>query len=159
MKEGEVMIMWKFLKNNRGLTLIEVLVSLTILGIVVTSFLSFFNNAYSYTKRNEDKTVGINVARNVLYYIEELDYEEVEKFITESNSPSVDLDVSDCNNSIFKDSTACNGIFSTTINNQVFIPTVKLSKRGTELDDYLTDVTVKVEWNDQSVSVKGLIKK
>lgn len=165
MKEGVVMNAWKFLKNNHGLTLIEVLVSLTILGIVVTSFLSFFNQAYSYTKKNEDKTVGINVARNVLYYFEQQEYEEVEKeFFVDTNgiktNDSVDLTIDDCSNSGLFDESACKGIFSTKINNVDFTSKVVLSKRrGTELENYLTDVVVTVTWNEQTATVKGLIKK
>ena len=55
-----------FMNNQKGISLLEVLLSITILSIITLSILSFFNQAYDYTKRNEDKTVGINVARNVL---------------------------------------------------------------------------------------------
>ena len=68
----------KNLQNQSGFTLVEVLLSITLLGIVLISFLGLFNQAYSYTNKNENKTVGINVARNVLYYFEQQDYTAIE---------------------------------------------------------------------------------
>ena len=87
----------KYLRNQTGLTLLEVLLSITILGIVLISFLSFFNQAYSYTNKNENKTIGINVARNVLYYIEQQDFTSIEKiYFPEESSAPIDLTIENC---------------------------------------------------------------
>ncbi len=84
-------------RNERGFTLLEVLLSITILGIVIISFLSFFNQAYSYTKKNEDKTVGINVARNVLYYMEQQDYTRMKSYL--GTNLEKEIDITSCENS------------------------------------------------------------
>ncbi|MDQ0156131.1 type IV pilus modification PilV family protein [Robertmurraya andreesenii] len=164
----------KILKNRRGLTLLEVLLSITILGIVVTSFLSFFNHAYSYTKKNEDKTVGINVARNVLNYFEQQDYGKIKDtyFSDSLSEDEVTITKASCEDQIpgkleifFHDRDACKKFFTPEINNVEFSPTVKftrdLSSNGDKPDlrDQLIGVEVEVEWNKQTTSVRGLIKK
>lgn len=159
------MIISKFLKNNDGFTLIEVLLSLMILGIVLTTATSLFSQAYSYTHMNQNKTVGINVARNVLYYIEQLDYNIVEdSYFLNSTTKSKELSIENCNdrdssgNRIFNEDT-CNGFFSTEINNVQFETIVTISKHSDDkLQDYLFPVEVTVQWGKQTASVEGLIK-
>ncbi|NRD76009.1 type II secretion system protein [Bacillus sp. BRMEA1] len=155
-------------KNNKGLSLIEVLISITILGIISTTFLSYFTQAYSYTNRNQDQTVGINVARNVLYYMEQQDYQTIKDqyFPANSNSNEIQLTVDNCNDSVF-DSPVCKGFFSTKINNVDYSTNVTLSRNvenysnGTnpDLSNYLIGVEVQVNWKDQTRTVRGLIKK
>lgn len=70
MKAGEYMKFFKILSSSKGLTLIEVLVSLTILSIILLGIMNFFNQAYSYTNSNQKKTAAINVARNALTYMD-----------------------------------------------------------------------------------------
>ncbi|MBG9655670.1 type IV pilus modification PilV family protein [Cytobacillus firmus] len=75
----------KSLASSKGLTLVEVLVSLTILGIVLMGTMKFFSQAYTYTNMNEKKTAAVNVARNALMHIEKENFIEVrEKFQKES---------------------------------------------------------------------------
>ncbi|WP_028392101.1 type IV pilus modification PilV family protein [Bacillus cihuensis] len=57
------------LKNNQAFTLIEVLSSITILGIVLTIFLSFFSNAMTFSTKTEDKLTAINLAEQELYEV------------------------------------------------------------------------------------------
>lgn len=57
------------LKNNQAFTLIEVLASITILGIVLTIFLSFFSNATLFSSKTEDKLSAINLAEKELYEV------------------------------------------------------------------------------------------
>lgn len=161
-------------KNERGLTLIEVLLSITILGIVATSFLSFFNQAYSYTKMNEDKTVGINVARNVLYYVEQQDFDKIKN--TYLTGDEKDITIDNCNDiyakkpneTVFDDPEVCKGFFATKINNVDFDATVTFTKDLMDDDDpnpkpnlqsQLIGVEVIVKWpHKKETSVKGLIE-
>ncbi|MBN8191144.1 type II secretion system protein [Bacillus sp. NTK074B] len=76
----------KIVKNNKGLTLIELLVSITILGIVLLSFMNFFLQSSTYTNSNQKKTVGVNVARNVLMFMEKQDFLEIRNFFNEVNT-------------------------------------------------------------------------
>lgn len=166
-------IRW-ILRNRKGLTLIEVLLSITILGIIATSFLSFFNQAYSYTKKNEDKTVGINVARNVLNYFEQQDFGKIKDTYFPDSFPDdqVEITKSSCAKEIpgklevfFSAQVDCEDFFSPEINNVEFTPTIILTRNlsTTEtkpnLEDQLIGIEVKVDWNKQSTLVKGLIKK
>lgn len=54
------------LNNNQGLTLVEVLVSLTILSIVLLSFISFFIQSATIEAHNQNKLVASNIARGVI---------------------------------------------------------------------------------------------
>lgn len=59
------------MNNNRGFTLIEVLASIMILAIIVTSFFQFFIFSQKSTMNSQDKLVGINIAQKVLEQIKE----------------------------------------------------------------------------------------
>ncbi|WP_066063779.1 type IV pilus modification PilV family protein [Neobacillus soli] len=52
--------------NNDGLTLIELLASIAILGIVIIYFLSFFTQSIMFSSKLEDKLTALNVAEKVL---------------------------------------------------------------------------------------------
>ncbi|USK69386.1 type II secretion system protein [Peribacillus asahii] len=54
-------------KNNNGFTLIEVLASIAILGIVLTVFLSFFSNSMTFSVKTEDTLTAINLAEKELH--------------------------------------------------------------------------------------------
>ncbi|MFJ8245679.1 prepilin-type N-terminal cleavage/methylation domain-containing protein [Peribacillus asahii] len=54
-------------KNHNGFTLIEVLASITILGIVLTVFLSFFSNSMTFSVKAEDRLTAINLAEKELH--------------------------------------------------------------------------------------------
>ncbi|UII55054.1 type II secretion system GspH family protein [Cytobacillus spongiae] len=165
------MINCKFLRTETGVTLIEILLSITILGIVFLSVLSLFNQAYSYTERNEDKTVGINVARNVLYYMEQQDYDVFKDYYwttsewNDSTPVQKELTLTNCedknsssNEHIFEES-VCKGFFTTRINNQVFNTKVVVESHGDpKLKEYLIPVEVHVSWGDQTATVRGVIK-
>lgn len=52
--------------NNKGMTLIELLASITILGFVVIIFMGFFSQGMLFSTKVEDKLSSINVAEKVL---------------------------------------------------------------------------------------------
>lgn len=164
--------------NENGLTLIEVLLSITILGIIATTFLSFFSNAYSYTKMNEDKTVGINVARYVLNYFEQQDYDKVKKaYFPNETSPNIkDITVDNCHDMnslnseyVFNNIELCNRIFTTPVNGVDYLAEVKFTKdisagelpgsKPEFLERQLVGVEIMVKWGDKTTEVRGLIKK
>ena len=49
--------------NEKGLTLLEVLLSITLLSIVMITFLSFFTNAFRFNSINDDSIQAMNIAR------------------------------------------------------------------------------------------------
>jgi prepilin-type N-terminal cleavage/methylation domain-containing protein len=59
----------KHLKQD-GLTLIEVLVSIVILSIILTTFFSFFGQSLIFSGKNEEKLVAYNLASKTLKIVE-----------------------------------------------------------------------------------------
>lgn len=53
------------IKNEKGLTLVEILASIVILSIVLTSFYGLFIQSAKFTKVNEDNLVASNLANQV----------------------------------------------------------------------------------------------
>lgn len=70
-----------FRKEN-GFTLLEVLAAIVILSIVSLVLTSYFTNALSYSKTNQNKTVMVNLARNALFYMEKQDFETMKILFT-----------------------------------------------------------------------------
>ncbi|GGE75799.1 type IV pilus modification PilV family protein [Priestia taiwanensis] len=58
--------MIKRLVKQDGFTLLELLLSFTILMIVLIGFFTFFSNAASFTKKNNEDLQAINLARDVV---------------------------------------------------------------------------------------------
>lgn len=58
---------YKKLFHSNGLTLIEVLASIVILGIVLTAFFSFFSQSMMLSTKAEDRLTAINYSEKVLY--------------------------------------------------------------------------------------------
>lgn len=69
-----------FRKEN-GFTLLEVLAAIVILSIVSLVLTSYFTNALSYSKSNQNKTVMVNLARNALFYMEKQDFETMKNLL------------------------------------------------------------------------------
>ena len=62
--------MVKKLDNQDGLTLLEVLLSIVILTIVLTSFAGFFSQSAIFVKKNEEKLSTSQTAQQVVNLIE-----------------------------------------------------------------------------------------
>lgn len=65
------------MKKNDGFTLIEVLVSIVILGMLLTSFFQSFVFSQKTTMTNKEKLVAVNIAQNVLEQIKDGTYPEI----------------------------------------------------------------------------------
>jgi prepilin-type N-terminal cleavage/methylation domain-containing protein len=63
-------VLVKKLDNQRGLTLLEVLLSIVILTIVLTSFAGFFSQSALFVKKNEEKLSTSQTAQQVVNLIE-----------------------------------------------------------------------------------------
>ncbi|MDE3839785.1 prepilin-type cleavage/methylation domain-containing protein [Bacillus methanolicus] len=147
----------KILDSSKGFTLIEILTSLTILGIILIGCMKFFTQAYSYTNMNQKKTAAINVARNAMMYIENESFIEIrEKF---KKNPEEELTLMICSNSEDKDEPndpygkfwkgetpgpSCSPI---TINNVKYDVKIQANSDKNDYDrNYILPITVKVEW-------------
>ena len=177
MKAGAGVKHIKIVKNNRGITLIELLVSITILGIVLLSFMNFFLQSSTYTNNNQKKTVGVNVARNVLMFMEKQNFLETRNYFHDVNAgtePSKEnflkLFICDDQYVTFSNSSTKTEINDSCPNkknimiNGLEYETAIYSEEVTNPDemDYYIPITIKVRWdiNDReySTSVDGKIK-
>ncbi|WP_442595270.1 prepilin-type N-terminal cleavage/methylation domain-containing protein [Neobacillus sp. D3-1R] len=57
-------------KEQKGFTLLEVLLSITILSIILISFFSFFPQAAKFNDTNDQKLKGVSLAKEVLVTIQ-----------------------------------------------------------------------------------------
>ena len=55
--------------NSKGLTLIEILASIVILGIILTTFFSFFSQSMMFSSKVEDKVTATNIAKTILHNV------------------------------------------------------------------------------------------
>jgi prepilin-type N-terminal cleavage/methylation domain-containing protein len=135
------MPMTKLVKNNKGLTLIETMLSITILGIVMLGVMTLFKQAYLYTILNEDKTVGINVARNALMYMKKQSFIELKNYFTDTDKK---LKILIC------ETTDENG---NTIENYQFFAeaaSIPATCENIEINNTKYDITVQAEENNQN---------
>lgn len=156
------MILSKFVKNKKGFTLIEVLLSITILGVVTIGMLSLFTQAYSYTKMNENRTVAINVARNALIYMERQDFDLIKNFVSATSITYQEF----CTTLDTQNRLACEAVLKPTINNVVYdnikISLYKYNKENlteserNQLNGYLIGITVTVDVNP-AIVIEGVI--
>ena len=140
---------FKLISSSKGLTLIEVLLSLTILSIILLGIMNFFNQAYSFTNLNQKKTAGINVARNALTYMEQASMED--SFLSIKNRIDKNSDTTETN-------TSCTPIKINNIDYHVNIkPTI-----DENYSNFFIPLTVTVTWSvnnkEYSTSMEGAIK-
>jgi prepilin-type N-terminal cleavage/methylation domain-containing protein len=83
---------------EQGFTLLEVLASIVILSIVSLVLTSYFTNAMTYSKSNQNKTIMVNLARNALFYMEKQDFAEINDYFLKHPDDAV-IKADDCNNS------------------------------------------------------------
>jgi prepilin-type N-terminal cleavage/methylation domain-containing protein len=60
-------------KAESGFTLLEVLASIVILGIILTTFFSFFSQSLLFSAKNEEDLQAINLARKTLVVLQQLE--------------------------------------------------------------------------------------
>lgn len=166
------------LKQEKGFTLIEVLAAIVILSIVSLVLTSYFTNAMSYSKSNQNKTIMVNLARNALFYVEKQDFEEMKDyFITKGNDA---IEAEECTlvncsySNLFSNMTALANVLNPTVNdirykiNIIYQPELVDNPSTTPIDksavkDYLIPVKVevrRVENNEQpayNVMLEGYI--
>lgn len=88
------------IKQEQGFTLIEVLAAIVILSIVSLVLTSYFTNAMSYSKSNQNKTIMVNLARNALFYVEKQDFEGMKDYFQTQGKNSIEADectIATCN--------------------------------------------------------------
>jgi Tfp pilus assembly protein PilV len=56
--------------NQDGVSLVEVLASIVLLFVILTSFFTFFNHSLLFSSKNEEELVAFNLARKTLKIID-----------------------------------------------------------------------------------------
>jgi len=154
---------FKLISSTKGLTLIEVLVSLTILSIILLGIMNFFNQAYSYTNSNQKKTAAVNVARNAASFVEQSSFITIKNIVENHPNATGALVICDSGYAIkwsseSESSNLCKPILINNISYQVEI----LPKLDEKYTSYFIPFTVKVNWKinkkSYNTSVEGAIK-
>lgn len=96
-------------KNSRGFTLVEVIASIVILGIVVVSLLPFFPQVLGWSKATEDQLVASNLLSQVAY---ELKNDEGQAFLPSEGKVNFNTEY--------------------TVNNETYKPVVEIIKQTSE---------------------------
>lgn len=92
----------KVKKNEKGLTLIEVLASIVILSIILLTLMRFFPQMGLMNTQNQGKTQAINMARQVLVEWENTSSTAMSLFFTSpSTSPIPQYQLQDSNGDYF----------------------------------------------------------
>ncbi|MBU8879573.1 prepilin-type N-terminal cleavage/methylation domain-containing protein [Bacillus sp. FJAT-29790] len=156
----------KILFNPKGFTLMEVLVSLTILGIILMGTMKFFSQAYTYTNINQKKTAAINVARNTLMYIEKDNFIAVRDRFEKDPEEEISLFICDEKYKKFwKNEIEDVGCEPITINNvkyEVYIRAEEKPEPGKKNYSFFVPLKATVTWTingkDNSTVLDGVIK-
>lgn len=81
----------QYIKNNKGVSLVEILLSITILGILVASLVSFFPQTSQSMNETDKKLTSVNIAKKWL--VQSQKSTQVKAFlnnrINQPNSPTV----------------------------------------------------------------------
>ncbi|KEF39458.1 hypothetical protein M670_01226 [Schinkia azotoformans MEV2011] len=140
------MLSFKTIKRESGFTLIEVLLSFTLFFIIVIPLMGYFIQAYDYTYQSQNKTVAINIARNIVHYIEKQNYSAMKTYLeTEKASYSSKytiLDWNDCGKKVHISSTSS---YETPLFYQGNLPT-----------DSICSAVLKPKVNDQIYDEKNI---
>lgn len=124
------------MRNERGFTLVEVLISIIILGVILSSFFQFFIFSQKTTISNQDKLVAINIAQKVLEQIKE----EVGK------NENIDLQAYDGEE------------YQENANNKRYSIKINITPENSENGLYMISVLVSGDNNRIESSVKGLVE-
>jgi prepilin-type N-terminal cleavage/methylation domain-containing protein len=84
----EVKYMRKLLRSQNGVSLVEILAALTILGIIFVSFLSFFPQASKSTNKTGEMLTAVNLAKEKLVTVQK---DSNIKLLLKTASPSSSL--------------------------------------------------------------------
>ncbi|MGD7044129.1 type IV pilus modification PilV family protein [Jeotgalibacillus proteolyticus] len=159
--------------NNKAFSLLEVLVSITLLNIIVFSLLTFFLNSYQFTFSNQDNTVGVNVAKNVVTYIENQDFQHVRDYFHQQGLSELELTIDSCSavingSLLFGQEEICRSNFSPVINNQTYSVFVTLTEfegsneqETEEMKSELIPIEASVQWERkrmEEVLVRGVLR-
>ncbi len=124
------------IRDQKGQTLLEVIIAMTILGVVVSSLLTAMHITYKTTDDVNDRTIAESLARAELEYIKLCSYDELNNPPQYAVDPDIDLSSDPYNN-----------------NFAVQVTAVRLdpSENGTGDDEGIQQVTVTIAAGGEQV--------
>ncbi|MGP1909377.1 prepilin-type N-terminal cleavage/methylation domain-containing protein [Metabacillus sp. JX24] len=149
--------MCKFMKSEKGVTLIELISSIAILSIILLSFMYFFINSAQYNGVSADKMNAANIAREVQKDFKEdpdknlalknlIAYSRTSAATTISKASYPDLQLT-------QDIQDNSGLLTLTTTNQTFTVVVKVDTTSDpNVDLSLSKLHVQVKKNQKVVS-------
>jgi type II secretory pathway pseudopilin PulG len=136
--------MKKLIFNEKGLTLIEILVSIILLTTVFFTFMAFFTNAFNYNVINSDSIQGMNIAREYQAKIKESTY-GIDKLLGEPSDPSTAI-------------ASLHLTAGTTQNGAPYIPIID-NQYNLEINDPKYNIKIKIKINTTPEAINGSYRK
>lgn len=102
MKDGIRMKWTRSLQNNKGITLIELLAAIVLIGILVTSFLVFFPQVSISNVKTQEKLTGVNLAKEWLVKAQNNEIPEITTILNEVSTSNEGADTFKINDEDFE---------------------------------------------------------
>ncbi|GAA0498351.1 hypothetical protein GCM10008986_26800 [Salinibacillus aidingensis] len=126
------------LKEEKGLTLVEVLAGIVILSIILLSVGSFFINGTKYSNASEQKLSNAYIANNILNEYKQLSFKELHNCLGEDHL----VDIKAILNIPSEEQPALNGLEASltisehSLKNRVVILSVEIENRNSDINDH-----------------------
>jgi hypothetical protein len=130
-------IMKKLVFNEKGLTLIEILVSIILLTVVFFTFMAFFTNTFHYNAINSDSIQGMNIAREYQAKIKEPAF-GIDKLLGEPSDPSTAI-------------SSLHLTAGTTQNGTPYIPVID-NQYNLEINDPKYNIKIKINTTPEAIN-------
>ncbi|QHS24267.1 type II secretion system protein [Virgibacillus sp. MSP4-1] len=125
------------LKEEKGLTLVEVLAGIVILSIILLSVGSFFINGTKYSNASEQKLSNAYIANNILNEYKQLSFTELHDCIGEDHLVDIKaiLDIPSEEQPALNDLTASLTISEHPLKNRVVILSVEIKNPNSDINN------------------------
>lgn len=144
-------------QKENGFTLLEVVLSITLLTIITVSMFGFFQQAYLFNQLNQSKTVAVSLGHNALVYLEKQDtlYSALLEHEDIRISPTLfELDEMNCKKYGLNPS-----VFLPIVNNVVYHMTAEIQlHQDPKLQDYLLPVRLTVHWQVKEATYETTVE-
>gem|GEM_PF-4830838 len=84
-----------FIQNDKGVSLIEILVSIVLIGILITSFLTFFPQVSSFNQKTDERLTSVTLAKSWLVQAQNSESTLYKQIMNLTDNPSVAINGGD----------------------------------------------------------------
>lgn len=92
---GKSMPFKRFIQNDKGISLIEILISIVLLSILITSFLTFFPQVSSFNQKTDERLTSVTLAKSWLVQAQNSESTLYKQLINLTDNPSASINTSD----------------------------------------------------------------